>query len=195
MEEFVERFRCGERPSLTEYAERYPDLAEEIRELFPALVMMEDLVSVPGQPSVPAPGPVPEQLGDFRILREIGRGGMGVVYEAMQESLGRHVALKVLPFHGLLGPSHLERFRREAQAAARLHHSNIVPVFGIGEHDGIHYYAMQFIQGQSLDDVIEEVKTAAREKNPGHRKRRQARRRQCGPGFGDRPFPVVAPGR
>src|SRR5262249_34468364 len=85
---------------------------------------------------------------------------------AVQESLGRHVALKVLPFHSLMGPSHLERFRREAQAAARLHHSNIVPVFGIGEHEGIHYYAMQFIQGQSLDDVIEEVKRLRGEKIP-----------------------------
>ena len=73
---------------------------------------------------------------------------MGVVYEAVQESLGRHVALKVLPFQRLMLPTHLERFRREARAAARLHHTNIVPVFGVGEHDGVHYYAMQFIQGQ-----------------------------------------------
>jgi serine/threonine protein kinase/WD40 repeat protein/tetratricopeptide (TPR) repeat protein len=157
-EEFVQRFRRGERPSLTEYTEKHPELSGEIRELFPALVMMEDLGSVAGWPAPPKAGPLPEQLGDFRILREIGRGGMGVVYEAVQESLGRHVALKVLPFHALMEPTILERFRREARAVAQLHHTNIVPVFGIDEHEGIHYYAMQFIQGQGLDEVIEEVK-------------------------------------
>ena len=82
---------------------------------------------------------------------------MGVVYEAVQESLGRHVALKVLPAAGLMSPTHLERFRREARAAARLHHTNIVPVFGVGEHEGVHYFAMQFIRGQSLDRVLHEL--------------------------------------
>jgi serine/threonine protein kinase len=76
----------------------------------------------------------------------------------VQESLGRHVALKVLAFHGIVKPTYLERFSREARAAAQLHHTNIVPVFGIGEHQGIHYYAMQFIQGQGLDVVLKEVK-------------------------------------
>jgi serine/threonine protein kinase len=79
---------------------------------------------------------------------------MGVVYEAVQESLGRHVALKVLPGHALLAPAQLERFRREARAAALLHHSNIVPVFGVGCDRGVHFYAMQFIHGQSLDRVL-----------------------------------------
>src|SRR5262249_47498833 len=88
----------------------------------------------------------------------IGRGGMGVVYEAEQVSLGRHVALKVLPRHLLDDPMRRERFDREARAAARLHHTNIVPVFGVGEHDGQPYYAMQFIHGLGLDRVIEEVR-------------------------------------
>src|SRR5207253_3906765 len=110
-EQFVQRFRRGERPSLTEYTEKHPELSGEIRELFPALVMMEDLGSVAGRPALPQAGPLPQQLGDFRILREIGRGGMGLVYEAVQESLGRHVALKVLPFHSLMDPTILERFR------------------------------------------------------------------------------------
>ena len=83
---------------------------------------------------------------------------MGIVYEAVQESLGRHVALKVLPFQSLADANHLERFRREAQAAARLHHTNIVPVFGVGEHEGVHYFAMQFIQGQPLNSVLHELK-------------------------------------
>jgi serine/threonine protein kinase/WD40 repeat protein len=157
-EEFVGRYRRGERPALSEYAARHPELAEEIHELFPALVLMEDLGSVGGPPVPAGPATVPEQLGDFRILREIGRGGMGVVYEAVQESLGRHVALKILPFHNLMEASQLERFRREARAAAQLHHTNIVPVFGVGEHEGIHFYAMQYIPGQSLDEVVEEVK-------------------------------------
>ena len=100
----------------------------------------------------------PAGLGDYLILREIGRGGMGVVYEAVQQSLGRHVALKVLPNQSLAGSSHLERFQLEARAAARLHHTNIVPVFGVGSQEGVHYYAMQFIQGQGLDEVFEELR-------------------------------------
>ena len=103
-------------------------------------------------------GPIPERLGDYRIVREIARGGMGIVYEAVQESLGRHVALKVMPQYRLHDPNQLERFQREARAAAMLHHTNIVPVFGVGEHNGVHYYAMQYIQGQSLDAVLREVK-------------------------------------
>ncbi len=158
-EEFLERFRRGERPALSEYTRAYPSLADDIRDLFPALVMLENVRPV----SAPAPsatdksaaaGKKLERLGDYRILREIGRGGMGIVYEAEQELLGRHVALKVLPAHALLEPRHLERFQREAKSAARLHHTNIVPVFGVGEEDGLHYYVMQFIHGQGLDQVL-----------------------------------------
>lgn len=101
--------------------------------------------------------PVRRTMGDYHILREIGRGGMGIVYEAVQESLGRHVALKVLPTLSLADSAQLIRFRREARAAAQLHHTNIVPVFGVGEHDGTHYYAMQFIQGQPLDEVLRQL--------------------------------------
>jgi len=161
-EEFVARFRAGERPSLTEYVGRAPELAEDIRDLFPALVEMEQLKPVTADqtggyiPSVERGDPT--QLGDFRILRRVGQGGMGVVYEAIQESLGRHVALKLLPAEALLDPKKLERFRREAKSAAKLHHTNIVPVFGTGEANGRHFYAMQFISGHPLDAVIDEVK-------------------------------------
>jgi serine/threonine protein kinase len=164
-EEFVERHRRGERPALSEYADRHPDLAAEIRDLFPALVKIERLKPIAGDltgdfagENGPANGQAPERLGDYRILREVGHGGMGVVYEAEQESLGRHVALKVLPRQALLKTTYLERFRREAKAAARLHHTNIVPVFGVGEHDGTHYYAMQFIRGEGLDRVLDDLR-------------------------------------
>src|SRR5262249_60276724 len=85
------------------------------------------------------------QLGEYRLLREVGRGGMGIVYEAEQLSLHRRVALKVLPFAATLDPRQLQRFKLEAQAAAQLHHSNLVPVFAIDCERGVHYYAMQFI--------------------------------------------------
>ena len=98
------------------------------------------------------------QIGDYRIVREIGRGGMGVVYEAEQESLGRRVALKVLSASALLDPKHVRRFEREAKAAAKLHHTSIVPVFGVGHQDGHHYYVMQFIAGLGLDMVLNDLR-------------------------------------
>jgi serine/threonine-protein kinase len=160
-EDFLSRWRAGEEPSVLEYVERYPELANQIRELFPALVLMEKHRPADKAPADTAEtwrsATVPAELGEYRLLREVGRGGMGVVYEAVQVSLQRHVALKVLPLHRLRGPEHLERFRREARIAAGLHHTNIVPVFGVGEHEGIHYYAMQFIRGQGIDEVLREV--------------------------------------
>ncbi len=159
-EEFAERYRRGERPSLADYVERYPAYADEIRQLFPALVVLEHLK--PATDDAACTSPPVEYLGDYHILREVGRGGMGVVYEAEQLSLGRHVALKVLPGHALLDPTHLERFRREARAAAKLHHTNIVPVFGVGECDGVHYYAMQFIRGEGLDRVLHDLRCLLR---------------------------------
>ncbi len=97
-------------------------------------------------------------LGDFRIVREVGRGGMGVVYEAEQISLGRTVALKVLPFAAMLDQRQLTRFHNEARAAAALHHHNIVPVFSVGCERGVHYYAMQFINGASLARIIADIR-------------------------------------
>ena len=82
---------------------------------------------------------------------------MGVVYEAEQISLGRRVALKVLPRELVMDTAAKRRFEREARAAARLHHTNIVPVFGVGEHEGVPYYVMQFIQGLGLDLVLDEL--------------------------------------
>src|SRR6516165_2766307 len=98
------------------------------------------------------------RLGDFAIVRELGRGGMGVVYEARQVSLNRQVALKVLSGGlGLTGKA-VQRFRREAEAAAKLHYTNIVPVYATGEQDGTHFYAMELIEGPSLDHVIRQLR-------------------------------------
>src|SRR5882672_11972211 len=103
----------------------------------------------------------PQRLGDFEIGREIGRGGMGVVYEARQVSLNRRVALKVLSGGLGLTPKAVQRFHREAEAAAKLHHTNIVPVYATGEEDGMHFYAMELIDGPSLDHVIQQIRDSA----------------------------------
>jgi hypothetical protein len=110
-------------------------------------------------------------LGDFQIVRELGRGGMGIVYEAIHLSLGRRVALKVLPFAAGFDPRQLQRFRTEAQAAAHLHHSNIVPVHAVGTERGVHFYEMQLIEGRSLDAVIREAREQAQAGQPVRRDR------------------------
>src|SRR5262249_50057260 len=117
------------------------------------------LVSESAEESSQALEAVPlQQLGDYRLIRPIGHGGMGIVYEAEQVSLGRHVALKGLPRQMLMDAKHRPRLEREARLAAKLHHTNIVPIFGVGEHDDLPYYVMQFIQGLGLDQVLEELK-------------------------------------
>jgi WD40 repeat protein len=164
-EEFVERFRRGERPALSEYIGRHPELAERIRAVFPLLVMMEqagaadeaDQPAGSGRWGEGGAAPPLGQVGDYRILRRIGRGGMGEVYEAEQLALGRRVALKVLPVRDARDGRALARFRREARSAARLHHTNIVPVFEVGQDGDLCYYAMQLIQGQGLDEIIDEL--------------------------------------
>jgi serine/threonine protein kinase len=109
------------------------------------------------------------RLGDFDILREIGRGGLGVVYEAKQISLGRRVAVEVLPFAATLDPRQLQRFWTEAQAAAILHHPHIVPVYSVGSERGVHYYAMQFIEGQTLAQIIADLRLQIADLNPSAR--------------------------
>ena len=175
-EEFLARRRRGERPTIEEYAARYPALARVIRAVFPAMALVAELgpatASTEDGPtgSAVADGPArhvaeSEHVGDYRIVREIGRGGMGVVYEAEQVSLGRRVALKLLPKRAPPRPKHRGRFEREARAAAKLHHTNIVPVFGVGEHEGAPYYVMQLIEGRGLDAVIRELR-----RQPGRRR-------------------------
>src|SRR5581483_3368958 len=125
-DEFAARYRAGERPALQNYIDRHPELADDIRELFPAMVEIEQ-VKIDHDEAGERSAPALQQLGDFRIIREVGKGGMGIVYEAEQLSLGRHVALKVLPRTMLLDAKAKRRFEREAKSAARLHHTNIVP--------------------------------------------------------------------
>ena len=162
--EYMERLRQGQHPSISEYAVQHPELAEEIRELFPTIAVTERLKarqarSSDGRATLGAARL--ERLGDFRIIREIGRGGIGVVFEAEQESLGRRVAVKVLPRQVLLDEKHLKRFQREARIAANLHHTNIVEVFGVGEQDGFHYYVMQYVHGVGLDAVVPRLASLA----------------------------------
>jgi serine/threonine protein kinase/WD40 repeat protein len=160
-EEYLDRLRRGEHPTIAEYRQRFPELADEIGAFFPTLKLVENFgaKSHDGLAGPTAHHIIPpiKQLGDFQIIREIGRGGMGVVFQARQESLGRTVALKVLPKQILPDAHHQKRFMREAKAAARLHHTNIVPIFGVGHQDGLHYYVMQLIRGLGLDQVIVEL--------------------------------------
>jgi serine/threonine protein kinase/WD40 repeat protein/tetratricopeptide (TPR) repeat protein len=200
LESFLARFRKGERPSLTEYIARHPELADAIRELLPAVAEIEQLGSLGGAlaeagprlgpgdsrpahgvPSatdalVPASGPAatdgdsarpwPQRLGDYRIIRCIGEGGMGVVYEAMRESLRSRVALKVMHPRFRATAGYLRRFHNEARSAAQLHHTNIVSVFDYGEHDGVCYYAMQYIAGHSLDEILVDVRRLRSNQDP-----------------------------
>ena len=135
----------------------FPDVAHLLRDLLPTITTMQQWgqglnIGNSGDASAELPGSKP--LGDFRIIREIGRGGMGVVYEAEQMALRRRVAVKVLPFAGLLDPRQLERFKNEARAAAMLKHPNIASVHAVGCERGVHYYAMDLIDGCSIAEVI-----------------------------------------
>jgi serine/threonine protein kinase len=152
-QEYLAALEAGQRPDRGAFVARYPDIAGELDTYLDALDLFHAAV-----PPAPAVAPPAEPLGDFRIVREIGRGGMGTVYEAVQMSLGRRVALKVLPFAAALDAKQLQRFKNEAQAAAQLHHTNIVPVYAVGCERGVHYYAMQLIEGQNLADLIRQLR-------------------------------------
>jgi tetratricopeptide (TPR) repeat protein len=162
IETLTGRLQAGEPVDLEEVARRHPEHAERLRRLLPALVMMADLGdSSPRELEgidASGPGPGPGVLGDFRILREIGRGGMGIVYEAQQVSLDRRVALKVLPMAAAMDGKQLQRFQLEAHAAACLHHTNIVPVHAVGCERGVPFYARQYIEGRSLAPIIAELR-------------------------------------
>ncbi|MDA0657874.1 MAG: protein kinase [Planctomycetota bacterium] len=151
----------GVPPDVATLTEEYPQLAEPLREYLEGLQLLAGQAAEFRPPSaarqsLSAVPLVTQQLGDFELLREIGRGGMGVVYEARQKSLDRKVALKILPFASSLDHKTIERFQNEARAAAQLNHPNIVPVFFVGTERGVHFYAMQYIEGQSLRQVLDD---------------------------------------
>lgn len=160
-ERFVEDFRAGRRPSVDEYAERFPIFAEEIRDLFPALLLLEkggtrEALSSLSQGASRQGFAISglERLKNYRIVREIGRGGMGVVYEAWDETLERVVALKVMKIFPGEEEQAIKRFQREAKTAARLHHTNIVPVFDSDVLDDKFFYVMQLVDGVNLEQFL-----------------------------------------
>ncbi len=172
VQSYLHELEQGRRPSRREWLARYPELGPALRDCLDGLGLIRDAaasISVPRSAAADARVGVQAgtPIGDFHIIREIGRGGMGIIYEATQLSLGRRVALKVLPFAAGLDNKFLQRFRLESQAAAQLHHNNIVPVFGVGCDRGVHFYAMQLIDGVSLDRVIRLLRREDEARSPG----------------------------
>jgi WD40 repeat protein len=162
IEEFTKLVEDGADPGVDLFAAAHPNHELELRRLLPAVKALASL----GGPTRDASqsqadhksAPQIRELGDFRLIREIGRGGMGIVYEAEQHSLDRRVAVKVLPFAAVLDSRQLQRFKNEARAAATLDHPHIVAVYSVGVESSVHFYAMQFIDGQSLAEVIADLK-------------------------------------
>ncbi len=191
-EEFADRLRRGEHPSVSDYAVAHPLHAEQLRDLLPAVAQMEYLKRFRRAVSDTGKTELPDRFGDFRIVREVGRGGMGVVFEAVQESLGRPVALKVLATHAQLDATRRERFVREAQAAARLHHTNIVPVFGVGEQDGLPYFVMQLIRGDGLHTIVQRWRQQLGKQFRGAGSTEVIRKADTTPASSRSPEPVVS---
>lgn len=166
LDQYVQALERGAAPSLAELQAAHPELADVLPEYVEGVQAVHAALGSVGEAAGPPLLPERKQLGDFRIVGELGRGGMGVVYEARQLSLNRRVALKVLPFAAVLDERQISRFRTEAQAAAGLHHPHIVPVFAVGQERGLHYYAMQLIEGQSVAQALAELRQKETEPAP-----------------------------
>ena len=168
IEDYLSAQEAGTAPDKNVLLAEHPDLADDLEACLASL----EFIGAAPELRVAKPdrstdlrvdrevNEVRAALGDYKIVREIGRGGMGVVYLAEQISLGRRIALKVLPFAAVLDPRRLVRFKNEARAAAHLIHQNIVPVHSVGCERGVHYFAMQFIEGQTLADMIAQLRPA-----------------------------------
>jgi serine/threonine protein kinase len=167
VQEYLAAAEAGNPIPRREFLLRHPEIADELASCLDGLALVQAAASeIPGAPPRPKrkrdlDPAMAQPIGDFQLVQEIGHGGMGTVYEAIQLSLGRRVAVKVLPLAAALDARHLERFHLEAQAAARLHHTNIVPVHAVGCERSVHFYAMQLIDGQSLAEVIRDLKLLA----------------------------------
>jgi len=155
----------GVQPSAESLIAAHPDLADALRAYLDGLDQLHGMAAgfrTIEPPAESADGPDVGfdrgRLGDFVLGREVGRGGMGIVYEAQQLSLNRRVALKVLPFAAVFDTTQIARFKNEAQAAAQLNHPHIVPIYAVGMDRGVHYYAMQYIEGQPLDQAIAQLR-------------------------------------
>jgi eukaryotic-like serine/threonine-protein kinase len=171
LEDYLAELERGGRPQPDELLARHPDLADQLKVYLDQLDLLHEaavrfrVAEPPDGAATPARDDL-GRVGDFQLLREVGRGGMGIVYEAEQISLGRRVALKVLPLAATLDPRHLQRFHNEARAAACLHHTNIVPVYAVGSERGVHFYAMQLIDGQTLAAVIQGLRQSGGKEAP-----------------------------
>jgi tetratricopeptide (TPR) repeat protein len=160
LEAYLAAVEAGTAPPRAEFLARHPELAEDLDACLAAMHFIGNAAEGPRSVAAAAQEPeqAPGQLGDYRIVREVGRGGMGVVYEAEQVSLGRRVALKVLPFAATMDPRQLQRFHNEVRAAASLDHPHIVHVHAVGCERAVHFYAMQFIDGQTLAAMIADLR-------------------------------------
>ncbi len=178
LEKVSAKIRAGEMVDFAAVVAEHPECSERLRKLLPTVEVLASLSDGeaevrassnrgPGEAvDLATPLPIAGMLGDYRIVREVGRGGMGIVYEAEQLSLKRRVALKVLPFASVLDQRQLQRFRNEAQAAAALRHPHIVQVFAIGCERGVHYYAMDYIEGQTVAEAISDLAEPEHARDP-----------------------------
>jgi serine/threonine protein kinase len=154
LEEYLAALETGQVLDRSQLRANYPDIADTLDGYLDGLDFMHRAAARMNDGTSDRASEQQPSLDDYEIIHEVGRGGMGIVYEAVQRSLRRRVALKVLSIGATLDPRHLQRFRNEAQAAAQLQHPNIVPIFAVGCEQGVHYYAMRYIDGTTLAQLI-----------------------------------------
>jgi serine/threonine protein kinase/Tfp pilus assembly protein PilF len=164
---YLDRLNAGEMLDRDEILREHPEYAEEVVE---RLEVFQTLGVAAGAPAVPL-----GTLGDYTLRRQIGRGGMGVVYEAWQNSMDRRVALKVLPAGIAADDKAFNRFMREARAAGKLNHPNVVAVHAMGQHENTPYFAMEFVEGETLAQVLAKIKEAKPDEETGFGKKDDAR--------------------